>query len=133
MPATIIIPGRLTKDAETRQAGQSQVVSFSVAVSTYENKQKGTRFYDVSWFGARAVSAAQYLRKGTAVCVTGEHSTREHNGKTYEQCRAESVTLLGGGGSRNQSSAPAEPQQTQGGGYSDAEYNPPSQDDDFPW
>ena len=97
MPATIIAPGRLTKNAEQRAAGQSQVVSFSVAVNCYERKEKVTRFYDCSFFGKRAESMLNILQKGVAVTVTGAHSTREHNGKTYEQIEVWNVELQGGG------------------------------------
>lgn len=114
MPATIIAPGRLTKDAEQRAAGQSQVVSFSVAVNCYERKEKVTRFYDCSWFGKRADSMLNILRKGTAVTVTGAHSSREHNGKTYEQIEVWNVELQGGG---QRAAQPAEqaPEEYQGG------------------
>lgn len=109
MPATIIAPGRLTKDAEQRQAGQSQVVSFSVAVSCYERKEKLTRYYDCSWFGQRAVAMLGILRKGTAVTVTGAHSTREHNGKTHQQIEVWNVELIGSKKHDGETAAPPEP------------------------
>jgi single-strand DNA-binding protein len=121
MPATIIIPGRITKDAEIRQAGNAQVVSFSVAVNCYENKEKLTRYYDCSWFGSRAISTQPHLLKGSAVTVTGAHSTREHNGKTYQKCDVWNVELMGGAKRDGQSMERSTPQpaapQTAGGGY----------------
>jgi single-strand DNA-binding protein len=132
MSATIIIPGNITRDAETRQAGSSHVVSFSVAVNTTVKREKVTQFFDCSWFGARALAVSQYLTKGSKVAVVGSFSTREHNGKTYLQCDVQDVTLLGGG---NRDGGPR-PTPASGGG----EYNPDdagpgdnSRDDDFPF
>lgn len=130
MPATIIIPGRLTKDCEIRQAGSSQVVSFSVAVNCFERKEKLTRYYDCSWFGQRAVSASKMLTRGAAVSVTGAHSTREHNGKTYEQCDVWNVEFQGGG--KRTEGQPAAAPQTSGGGFDDADYGPGG-DDQMPF
>jgi len=45
--ATIIISGNITRDAETRQAGSAQVVSFSVAVNTTVKREKVTQFFDL--------------------------------------------------------------------------------------
>jgi len=107
MSATIIVPGRLTKDAEIRQAGQSEIISFSVAVSCYERREKVTRFYDCSWFKSkRSEAMIPMLTKGTSVTVTGGHSTREHGGKTYEQVDVWNVEL--GGGGRREATAPAD-------------------------
>jgi single-strand DNA-binding protein len=66
-------------------------------------------WFDVSIWGKRAESLAQYLTKGTRVCVSGDLGTREYNDKTYMTVRADQITLLGGG-NRDQS-------QDQGGGY----------------
>jgi single-strand DNA-binding protein len=131
MSATIIAPGNITKDAVTRQAGSSTVVSFSVAVNCFERKEKVTRFYDCSWFGQRAVSLVPMLTKGSKVTVTGGHSTREHNGKEYQQIEVWNVELQGGRpGGQQQSAAPA----TSGGGFSDDDYAPkPTAEDDFPF
>ena len=134
MPATIIAPGRITKDSVTRRAGESDVVSFSVAVNCFEKREKVTRFYDCSWFGKRAIAAAKMLTKGSAVCVTGNHSTREHEGKTYQQIEVTNCEFLGGGQRQGGGDAPAPV--TGGGGYPDSEYNPDNAtpgDDQFPF
>ena len=128
MPATIIAPGRLTKNAEQRAAGQSQVVSFSVAVNCYERKEKVTRFYDCSWFGKRAESMLNILQKGTAVTVTGAHSTREHAGKTYEQIEVWNVELQGGGTQRNRDQPVEQPDGVNEDGSAMSDVN-----DDFPF
>lgn len=92
----LTIAGRLTKDAETRDAGGSRVTGFSVAVDNWDGKTKGTLFFDASWWGDRGEKMAQYLTKATAVTVCGDLGTREHNGKTYLTIRVTDVTLQGG-------------------------------------
>lgn len=92
----ITIAGRLTKDAETRDAGTDRVTSFSVAVDDRQGKEKSTQFFDCSMWGKRGESLAQYLTKGSSVTVSGDFSTREHNGKTYLTVRVADVTLQGG-------------------------------------
>jgi single-strand DNA-binding protein len=92
----LTIAGRLTKDAETRDAGGSRVTGFSVAVDNWDGKTKGTLFFDASMWGDRGEKLAQYLIKGASVTVSGDLGTREHNGKTYLTIRVADVTLQGG-------------------------------------
>lgn len=92
----ITIAGGITRDAETRQAGQSEVTSFSVAVDHRDGQNKSTMYFDCSMWGRRGEALRSYLTKGSKVCVTGDLGTREHNGKTYLQVRVDNVTLQGG-------------------------------------
>lgn len=93
---TIIIAGRLTKNAESKQAGGETVVSFGVAEDVFVNKEKTAQFYDCDFWGKRAASVAQYLEKGSPVTVTGSLTKHEHNGKTYLKVRVNDVALQGG-------------------------------------
>jgi single-strand DNA-binding protein len=102
---TITIAGNIGKDAQTRQAGQDNVTSFTVAVEDRRGQEKGTLWFDVSVWGKRGDALAQYLTKGNKVAVAGELSTREHEGKTYLTVRADQITLLGG--SRDKPADPA--------------------------
>ena len=121
---TITIAGGVTRDAELRRTQNGDaVLSFSVAVSEGFGDQKRTIYFDVSLWGKRGEKLAPYLTKATRVAVSGDLSTREHNGKTYLTVRADQVTLMGGGqrddvGSRD----------TQRGGHS-----APPVDDDIPF
>lgn len=92
------LAGSLGRDAEhkTTQSGQ-EFCSFSVAVNQGWGENKTTIWVDVTKWGKGAQGLTGILRKGTKVAVSGELSTREHNGKTYLQCRANDVTVLGGG------------------------------------
>lgn len=93
---SITIAGNIGKDAVTRDAGGTPVTGWSVAVEDRSAREKRTIWFDVSLWGNRGNALAQYLTKGTRVAVSGELSTREHEGKTYLTVRADQVTLLGG-------------------------------------
>jgi len=92
----ITIAGRITRDAENRQAGSDNVTGFSVAVDDRQGKEKSTLFFDCSLWGKRGEALSQYLVKGASVTVSGDLSKREHDGKTYLTIRANDVTLQGG-------------------------------------
>lgn len=90
--------GRVGKDAVTRQAGNSQVTGFSLAVDSGFGDKKQTLWLDCSAWGKRYEGVAQYITKGSQLGVTGELGTREHEGKTYLTLRVSDVTLIGGRG-----------------------------------
>lgn len=104
---TITIAGGITRDAvnRTTQDGDN-VTSFSVAVSEGFGDKKRSLYFDCSMWGKRGSSLSQYLTKGSRVAVSGELSTREHDGKTYLTVRASEVTLLGGGEKREHVNMP---------------------------
>jgi single-strand DNA-binding protein len=91
----ITIAGGLTKDAELRSTQNGdKVAGFSVAVSEGFGDSKRTLYFDCSIWGKRAETLAPMLTKGGKVCVTGDLSTREYNGKTSLTVRVAEVTLL---------------------------------------
>jgi single-strand DNA-binding protein len=98
---SIVISGNIGKNAETRttQSGDT-VTSFNVAVEDRQGKEKSTMWFSCSIWGKRGESLCQYLTKGGKVSVSGDLSTRENEGKTYLQIRADQITLLGGGQDR---------------------------------
>lgn len=91
---TITIAGNTGKDAEHKTTNASELCSFSVAVDDGWGDDKTTMWFDVTRWGKGADGLARTLRKGSKVAVSGELSTREHNGKTYLQVRADKVTIL---------------------------------------
>lgn len=94
----ITIAGRTGKDATLRRLNDgTPVLGFSVAVDDGYGQNKRTLWFDCSIFGKRGESLEQHLKKGTAVAVSGDLSTREHEGKTYLTIRVNEVTLQGGG------------------------------------
>lgn len=94
---SICIAGNIGKDAVTRTTqGGEKVTGFSVAVEERQGQEKRTIWFDVSIWGKRGDALSQYLTKGSRVAVSGDLSTREHDGRTYLTVRADQVTLLGG-------------------------------------
>lgn len=105
---SITIAGNIGKDATTRTTQNGdKVTGFPVAVEERQGQDKRTIWFDCTLWGARGEKLAQYLTKGGKVSVSGELSTREHEGKTYLTIRAEQVTLLGGGERREERRDPA--------------------------
>ena len=87
--------GRLGRDARhaTTQNG-TDICSFSLACDVGFGDNKQTVWLDVSKFGKGAEGLSRILRKGSQVAVTGELSQREHEDKTYLQCRADDVKIF---------------------------------------
>lgn len=93
---TITLAGNTGRDAEFKQTqGGTDLCSFSVAAETGFGENKATTWVDVTKWGKGAEGLARILRKGSKVAVTGEMTLREHNGKTYVQCRADHIAILG--------------------------------------
>lgn len=90
----ITIAGRTGRDCEVQSHEGREFITFSVAVDTYDRKtkQKGVMFFDCSY---NRIGLAQWMKKGTPVCVSGEFVAEEYNGKTYLKVRANDITLLG--------------------------------------
>lgn len=115
----IVIAGGLTRDSELRRTqGGDPILNFSVGVS--EGRDKPSTYFSCSLFGKRGEALAAYLTKGTKVTVIGDFSTREHDGKTYLQVRADQVTLQGGGkkADDDDNAGYGQSQGGQSGGYS---------------
>lgn len=105
----ITIAGNIGKDAVLRRTqGGDPILGFSVAVEERSGQEKRTIWFDVSVFGKRGETLAQYLTKGTKVAVAGDLSTREHEGRTYLTVRASEVTLMGGNERRDEPSSKAQ-------------------------
>jgi len=95
---SITIAGNIGRDAVTRKTQNGDAVTgFSVAVEERHGQEKRTIWFDVSIWGRRGEALESYLTKGGRVAVSGDLSTREHEGRTYLTVRADQVTLMGGG------------------------------------
>lgn len=95
----VTIAGNLGKDAEYKQTQSGKgFCSFPVAATVGYGESKSTVWVDVTRWGEGAQGLSRHLRKGSKVTVLGELSTREHNGKTYLQCRADKVAIQGSAG-----------------------------------
>lgn len=108
----IVIAGNCGKDAVTRRTQNGDAVTgWTVAVEERTSQDKRTVWFDCALWGKRGEALAQYLTKGTRVAVSGDLSTREHDGRTYLTIRADQVTLLGGGQERRDEPRRDAPQQ----------------------
>lgn len=73
MPATIVLTGRLAADPETRTTHSGTTVTeLRVPNDSGWGDNKTTTWWGVVLFGKRAEQAANHLRKGSWVTVTGE-------------------------------------------------------------
>jgi single-strand DNA-binding protein len=100
----ITITGRVSKDAETRVAGKSDVTNFNCAVDQGWGSDKQTNWYRVAIWGDRGGKLAPYILKGQKVTVTGELVIGEYQGKPQYEIRAADVDCFmqskGGDGSQ---------------------------------
>lgn len=104
--------GNLGKDAVTRytQGGKSVTV-FSLAVKTGWGDNEKTLWIDCSLLGERGEKLAQYLTRGTKVCVCGEASLFEaDNGKTYLKLNVRDIDMMGRSGGHAEASERQESQ-----------------------
>lgn len=126
------LTGNLGRDAEVRTAGSSTVCGFSVAMAAGYGDKKQTIWVDCSIWGKQAEgSLPSYLKKGQQVAVSGELSTREHDGKTYLQLRVGSIDLIGkreDGGSSEPANSRGASRPSQASAPADGKY-----DDDIPF
>lgn len=111
--------GRLAADAELRSTqGGDKVLNFRVANDVGFGDRKTTTWIDCSMWGQRGEKVAQFLAKGTQVCVSGEVTLREFqkrdgsSGSTMS-VRVAELTLLGGkqegGGGKPSAGTQAQP------------------------
>lgn len=92
----LTLAGNLGRDAESKSTQDgTPLCRFSVGVSTGYGENKATIWVDVTKWGKGSEGLARILRKGSKVAVSGELSMRVHEGKTYLQCRADTVTIMG--------------------------------------
>jgi single-strand DNA-binding protein len=121
---------RIGKDAVTRTAGSTTVTSFSGANNVGFGDKQQTLWIDCSVWGDRGSKSAKYLTKGGQVWVSGELSTREHEGKTYLQLRVSEFDYVG----KKSDSQPSatQPQSQHDAGKANA-YQPDNFDDAIPF
>ena len=101
--ASIQLIGHLGRDPETRQVGDSQVASFSIAVSEKVKGEEVTSWFDCNAWGKQAEIISKYLHKGDAVMVQGRPRIEEYESKKEPgakkmkvSVRVSEFTLLGG-------------------------------------
>ena len=76
----VVLMGRLTKDPETRQAGETSVARYTLAVDRRGKKDEAD-FISCVAFGKGAEFAEKWLKKGMKVCVDGRIQTWSYTNK----------------------------------------------------
>lgn len=82
----VVVVGRLTKDVELKNVGETVVSNFTLAVDKPKAKDKDhpeTNWIDCVAWGKTAEFLAKYFAKGNKVGVTGSLQTR-----TYESSKS---------------------------------------------
>lgn len=79
----VILMGRLTKDPETRQAGDTIVTRFSIAVDRRYKQDGGQTadFPSIVAFGKTAEFISKYFHKGVKIAIEGRLQTGNYTDK----------------------------------------------------
>ncbi len=103
---------RLGKDAELKQAGQTEILSLYAAYDVGFGDKKKTQWIGLAMFGKRAAQVAHMMTKGTLIMATmDEIQVEEYNGKSYLKAKLVEFKFAGGKKSDGQDSEPAPRQQ----------------------
>ena len=87
----ITITGRVGGNAETREAGSSNVTNFNVAVDQGYGNDKTTNWYRCAIWGDRGTKLREHIRKGDKVALTGELVIGEYQGKPQYEIRVSDI------------------------------------------
>lgn len=103
---------RLGKDAELKQAGQTEILSLYAAYDVGFGDKKKTQWIGLTMFGKRAAQVAGMMTKGTLIMATMDDvQVEEYNGKSYLKAKLVEFKFAGGKKSDSQDSEPAPRQQ----------------------
>ena len=103
---------RLGKDAELKQAGQTEILSLYAAYDVGFGDKKKAQWIGLTMFGKRAAQVAGMMTKGTLIMATmDEVQVEEYNGKSYLKAKLIEFKFAGGKKSDSQDSEPAPRQQ----------------------
>lgn len=107
---SVSVTGRLTHPPEARQAGESQVVNFSIASNDWRGKRgEVANFFRCEAWGAQGQVIHDYCDKGSRVGISGklQYDKWEKDGETKTSIiiRVDNVALLDTKGSNQQETA----------------------------
>ena len=110
MTNVTILTGRITKDLELKQAGQTTVTNFSLAVDN-PFKRDDTSFFDVVAFGKTAELLNNYCSKGSKILVEGNlkqdrFTDKEGKNRSVVRVVANRIEFLDSKGSNQGQAAP---------------------------
>lgn len=101
----VAITGRITKDLELKQAGQTQVINFSMAVENPYKKDDAS-FFEIVAFGKTAELLNTYCSKGSKIGVDGtlkqdRFTDKEGNNRSVVRITANRIEFLDAKGQSN--------------------------------
>ena len=122
--ARVTVTGRAGADIEIRFASSGVAVGKTRVAESHRRKvngaweDDGTSWYDVVIFGKRAEDAADVVRKGTLLVVTGDLRIRDYEARDGSKGRAVEIVadevgvvpVAGAGGARPRRGGPAAPE-----------------------
>ena len=93
---SVVLIGRLTKDAQAKTTNSGDMATFSVAVNARSTRNGETRdfvdYFDCTLFGKRAYALSPYLTRGTQVSIKGH--LRQNRWKDAEGRNRSSVNVI---------------------------------------
>ncbi len=101
---SVMLVGRLTRDAESKTIGTSFLSTFSIAVNrrakdANDNWSDEANFFDIEFWGKQAEAIIGFLKKGKQIAIVGslKHSRWEQDGQKRSKVTitAQNVQLLG--------------------------------------
>lgn len=107
----VVVVGNLTRDPETRQAGDLTIATLRIAVNDRRKVDgewtEAPNYFDVDCFGRQAEVAAEHLSKGRQVAIDGrlrwrEWQTEDGSKRQAVSIVADSVQFIGPRESREQ-------------------------------
>ena len=110
MTNVTILTGRITKDLELKQAGQTQVINFSLAVDNPFKKDDAS-FFEIVAFGKTAELLNNYCGKGSKILIEGNlkqdrFTDKEGNNRSVVRVIANRIEFLDTKGSNQGQGAP---------------------------
>lgn len=94
----VIMQGRLVRDAETRDVGQSSVTSFSIALGrkfkVNGEEREETAFVDCVAWAASGQTIQKFFTKGKPICIRGRLKTESWDDKTTGKKRSKLVVIV---------------------------------------
>lgn len=90
----IVLIGTLGSDAEIKNFGGKDALSFSIAVNTGKGENKVAEWFSIL---SSQTNLQPYLTKGTKIYVEGSFKLSVYNEKAQCSISASQIQLLGGG------------------------------------
>lgn len=104
----VSLVGRITKDLELKQAGQTSKCDFTIAVNrTFAREgQQQADFINITVFGKQAENLVKYQSKGNLISVAGalnidQYQDKEGNNRSFTKVLANSIGYLESNKSNN--------------------------------